>query len=102
MLPAAIRGECHEAFDRRFGDDHEIHRLLEMRDHAVELIEEGDAGRAGTFVKKTNERGRYRHRVLNSARPIANLQRFSRSNHPTSAVLEPDLAHVGKTSKPVF
>jgi hypothetical protein len=35
-------------------------------------------------------------------RAIANLQRFSRSNHPTSAVLEPDLAHVGQTSKRVF
>ena len=45
-------GECREAIDRRFGDDDEAHRLLEMRDHAVELIEEGDAGRAGTFVTR--------------------------------------------------
>ena len=40
MLPAAILGKAGDTLDRRLGDDDEIVRLHEVRDHAVELIKE--------------------------------------------------------------
>src|SRR5215475_9943481 len=98
MLPAAMLREGRQTLDPHLGDYDEIQRLPDVPGRAVELIQEGDAGRARTFLaRKVGGRTAFRlrarivpvareHHVVDDQRVLALQEELRELDLPRPAV----------------